>query len=1179
MKLIKLLYKFDTPLKEDVKAFFPRDLEETLKANYILVSDAKFRLLEFAKVGMYVYHTFSETEADDMEALFGLREDYIIIKNVVDPAEFDIDTFDPSTYNLNDYIFFYKEAPVAPEKPVAPKFHSGTFNYELTETEKKILWDAYLAKEEEYKALYEAYEEEYATFKEEELDLPIYGCLGIITRKENDIPGTILKYYDDKKLLILLDASFKTTKDVEQFGIYGKIPNGRPTLVSADIGGLKAGTSLRTWNYKEILETVFGLEPEKEKVGTIQPEAESDKVSATVSYGEGKTAIGSLTDTATITATLKLSEQSEATTVKLMNGTEVVDTTAVADTVTFSVTGLSSTTIYKIVAVHTDSESGEEVIDAQTSVSVVVNFVAPTVTGLTATPTSVDNTSTPVTFAVTVKEGSSAITSVKLYKSDNTEVMAMALTDEETYGCVVNSITSTSGYYAKAVDANNKEVKSNTVNVTLNIVAPTVTLSADKTTVTSKSEAIVFTAIVTASKAITSVKLYKEDGTEVGTMTLDGANYTYTVNGITESTGFFAKATDEDSIEGNSAVKNITLNISEPTITLTTDKNSVTSSTDSVVFTATVTAGSGSITKVELYKSDDTKVADMVLDGSNYVYTVTGLSENTTFYAKATNSEDLFKKSANKAITVNITAPTVTLATAPTSVGNTTTPVTFTATVTNTSGTITSVELYKSDDTKVGDMTLDGSTYTYTLNTLTETTAFYAKATNSETRSGVSANKTVTLTMAGPNATLTANPASLTTVGKVTLTANVTAGSSAITQVELFDNSTATGTAIETETSGFDDLSWEIQGVDETCAYSIKVTDANGLTKTASANITFTVQNPVITMTASPTTITTKKDNVTLTITATKKSFDLTKIELFEGATATGTALETWTTDLTTAKTKTIADVNTNKTYTVKVTDSKGNTGTASASVTYNYVHPAITVTSVTPSSTDSPITPSSVVTVAVACTAQTGATGSTVKLYRNSVATANLIESKEYAASTSFSVSGGHTNGDKFVAVVEYTADGDSYTAQKTSAAITVEIPPTQVYYGNCLWTPTLKALFVASDGNRDTLPSDWTDAVAKEFMTTTVSQVHLAKFAAVAGEYDSNTNAERMTEMDNDTPMQAAYIVPSTFTVHFTQNGANVDSSMVTQSVTVDGVNYTVYMWNGVSWDNVEQCKIYLS
>lgn len=262
MKLIKLLYNFDTPLKEDVKAFFPRDLEETLKSKYILVSDAKFRLLQFAKVGMHVYKEFTETAAHNMDALFGLREDYIIIKKVIQPSKFNVDKFDPSEYKLGDFIFIYTEGPVKPEEPKKPDFHSGLFNYELSEAQKKILMDKYNADYKAYETALEEYETALKKFMTTEADLPIFGCLGVITKPETKIPGTVLKVYEDKKLFILLDASFETTKDVEQFGEFGKIPKGRPTLVGTDVGGLKAGESLAGKSYVEILTKLFGLEKE-----------------------------------------------------------------------------------------------------------------------------------------------------------------------------------------------------------------------------------------------------------------------------------------------------------------------------------------------------------------------------------------------------------------------------------------------------------------------------------------------------------------------------------------------------------------------------------------------------------------------------------------------------------------------------------------------------------------------------------------------------------------------------------------------------------------------------------------------------------------------------------------------------------------------------------------------------
>ena len=909
MKLIKIVGKisdnFNTPLVERVTEFFPRDLESTMENEYIIVSDSKFRLLEFNHVRMHVYKEFSETVAHNLEKF--LKDDYYVIKEVIKPSEFDETLFDPSEYDEDDILFFYAESPVKPEEPEKPKFHEGTFNYELTPEKKKELMDEYEEALAAYNTALEAYNTSLETFMTNEADLPIFGCLGVI----------INEIMIGKKLEILWDVSFETTKTEAQFGVLGKLPKEVATKVGSGNGGIKTGDSIRKMTISDILVKMLGLEKEEEVVGVLQPNENSAKGMSrpTIDYGtdasgKPKTALGGPNDTATISTTLSLPEDTEATTIKLVNSKtgEVVNSKSISSPdaeVSFDVTGLTESTKFTIVAVHeeTDPDSGEttEVVDGKSSTTVAVKIVKPTLGALSATPSTVDSTSTPVEFQITVNEGSAAITSVKLYTSADVEVGSMTPIDlnDNVYGYTLNSVTETAGYYVKAVDANGSEKKSNTV--------------------------------------------------------------------------------------------------------------------------------------------------------------------------------------------------------------------------------------------------------------------------------------TVTLTMTGPNGTLSVSSASITTVSNITINATATAGSSVLAKVEFFVDNTLEDTVTENFTP--ENLTWEDENVEATTEYKIVITDANNLTKTITKTVTFTVQNPVITMTAAPTTITTKKDNITLTINATKKSFDLTKIELFEGATATGTALETWTTDLTTTKTHTIADVNTNKTYTVKVTDAKNNTATASASVTYSYVHPTLTVNSVTPTSTDNPITPSSVVTVSVTSTAQTGATGSTIKLYRVRSGADTLIDTIAYASPASFTVSGGHADGDKFKAVVEYTADGDSYSAQKTSSAIHVEVPPAQIYHINVMGIePFLTSNGALVDDYEDpvkVLPTDLTTSI----VTTAINDASLVtngvvkKYTPIIGEISAPMSTTPVGTEDPQNLLQQAFLIPQSFAhsdVIFYQNSsaASIDSTMKNNhsTVVIDGITYDVYVNGGI-------------
>jgi len=623
MKLIKLLYNFDTPLNEDVKSFFPRDLEETLKSEFILVSDAKFRLLQFAKVGMHVYKEFTETAAHNMNALFGLREDYITVKEIIKPSEFKVDEFDPSEYDLGDFIFIYADGPVKPEEPKKPNFHSGLFNYELSEAQKKILIDKYNTEYEAYETALEEYKTELKEFMDTEADLPVFGCLGVITKPETKIPGTVLKAYGDKKLLILLDANFETTKDVEQFGEFGKIPKGCPTLVGTDVGGLKAGESLAGKSFVEILTKVFGLEKEADPVSTIQPDESSAKGMSkpTIDYGTDasgnpKTSLGGPTESATITTTLKLPEDTKATTINLINSEtgEVVESKSISspdEEVSFTVTGLETTTIFNIQAVHeeTDPESGETktVIDGKTTARVSVIIKPATIKSVVYT-TSVGSTTEPVEFTVTVVPGTSEVTSVKVVDDNGNEV-ALTSTEENVYtGSYTEGITVNPTKLTVVVTDGNNKVTTKEVSVALNIETIQIELTATPIETLGESSTIT----VTATKG-TIAKITLNDGTEK-----TSAPWEFTVT-PTITTTYTVTATD---VNETTATKSISIAVpeGEPTVTATIATRE--KSNPSVTVNATVNPNGCTIDKVELYSST-TKVGVMTLVDSVYTYTDT----------------------------------------------------------------------------------------------------------------------------------------------------------------------------------------------------------------------------------------------------------------------------------------------------------------------------------------------------------------------------------------------------------------------------------------------------------------------------------------------------------------------------------------------------------------------------
>lgn len=203
VRLIKIMSKFDTPLKETITALFPRELEETLKENYILVSDDKYKLLRFNHVEVYTYTMIDITTVHKMVDDFDYKEYHIIKEivkceksDIVDDIKTRIKTIkDKKNYNVGDSILYYNDV----------------------EDEK------------------------------------VYHVLATLT--------------PDYKLYVTGDFSFETTKDSDQFGVVGKIDPSINTAVTKDVGGIKGGDSIKGMTYTDILTKAFGLEPEFDEVG------------------------------------------------------------------------------------------------------------------------------------------------------------------------------------------------------------------------------------------------------------------------------------------------------------------------------------------------------------------------------------------------------------------------------------------------------------------------------------------------------------------------------------------------------------------------------------------------------------------------------------------------------------------------------------------------------------------------------------------------------------------------------------------------------------------------------------------------------------------------------------------------------------------------------------------------
>lgn len=238
MKLVKIL---ETP------AIIVGISEKLVDDSYVLVSDSKFRLLDFNHIKMVVLKEFTETAVVSTE-LFDNNKSYVI-KALVAPADFA--DFDPSDYEIGDYVLVYKEGPkLKAEVPVMDKPAPG---YSFTPEEMTAAITVYNAKVAAYQAAVKKYNEEVEKFIKETASVPSYGYL--------------VKVIDKSKYVVIADLSYETTKTIPQFDIWGKLPEDMPTKTTVAVGNIKAGTSLKGMTLTDILTAVFGLEFESSVIG------------------------------------------------------------------------------------------------------------------------------------------------------------------------------------------------------------------------------------------------------------------------------------------------------------------------------------------------------------------------------------------------------------------------------------------------------------------------------------------------------------------------------------------------------------------------------------------------------------------------------------------------------------------------------------------------------------------------------------------------------------------------------------------------------------------------------------------------------------------------------------------------------------------------------------------------
>jgi Rieske Fe-S protein len=340
-------------------------------------------------------------------------------------------------------------------------------------------------------------------------------------------------------------------------------------------------------------------------------------------------------------------------------GMGVVAGTSYTKTIPFTATSPAQAHTYTAKGTVAD---GRTVLSAGVNVNVNIGNQAPTVALTSSSNNVIANGSITLTASASAKTGT--ISSVEFFDG----ATSLGLVSAAPYTKTIAFTASNNGahsYTAKATDSSgNSATSTPAVAVTVNIptAAPTVTLSSSSINVTVAGN-ITLSATPTVATGVTITKVEFFDGaTSLGVVS---APYSKTIAMTAANNGshsYTAVITDSSGKTGTSTAVVVTVNIAAtpPTITLAASSTSITAA-GSATLTATVTPGSGTITKVEFFEGATLLKSDTT---SPYTFAPAYTSANNgthTYIAKVTASDGSVVTSASANVTVNIAATAGTL--------------------------------------------------------------------------------------------------------------------------------------------------------------------------------------------------------------------------------------------------------------------------------------------------------------------------------------------------------------------------------------------------------------------------------------------------------------------------------------------------------------------------------------
>jgi parallel beta-helix repeat protein len=505
----------------------------------------------------------------------------------------------------------------------------------------------------------------------------------------------------------------------------------------------------------------------------------------------------------TFTATVTSSSGTPSGSVTFMDGSAVLATVALdANGVAQFTSAALSTGGHSITATY----SGD------------TNYVSSTSSGLTetvnkaATTTALSSSMNPavvgqsVTFTATVTS-SFGTASGSVTFMDGSTVLATVSLDASGVAKFTTAALSTGGHSITATysgDTNYVSSASSALTETVNKATTTTALSSSMNPAV-VGQSVTFTATVASSFGIPSGSVTFMDGSTVlATVSLDANGVAKFTTAALSTGGHSITASysgDANDLSSTSSTLTETVNKATTTTTLSASVNPALVG-QAVTFTATVASSSGTPSGLVTFMDGSTVLATVSLDANGMAkFTSAALSTGghsiTASYSGDAN--DLSSTSSTLTETVNqaTTATGLSSSINPALVGQS---VTFTATVTSSSGTPSGSVTFMDGSTALATVSLGaGGVAKFTTAALSagghSITAVYSGDANDLSSTSSALNETVNKASTTSTLSSSLNPA---TVGQsVTLTANVsTAGSVAATgTVTFFDGSTSIGTA------------------------------------------------------------------------------------------------------------------------------------------------------------------------------------------------------------------------------------------------------------------------------------------------------------------------------------------------------------------------------------------------